>query len=67
MRKTRNQARILIEILGSRHLRESVHLLRGGIDGVEYLAAVEGHLRECAEVETSDDAEVVGAAAESDP
>ena len=31
------------------------------------MAAVKGGLRECAEVEFGDDAEVVGAAAESDP
>ena len=34
---------------------------------VEYLAAVEGGLREGAKVEAGDDAEIVGAAAESDP
>lgn len=48
-------------------MRESIDLLRCGVEGVEYLAAVEGGLRECAEVEFGDDAEVVGAAAESDP
>lgn len=42
-------------------------MLGHGRDVVEDLAAVEGALSEGAEVEASDDAKIVGAAAESDP
>lgn len=65
--KAGNQTGILVEVGCSRQLCKGVDLLRGGFDLVKYLAAVERGLGEGAEVEAGDDAEIVGAAAESYP
>lgn len=67
IRKAGNQTRILIEVRCPCQFGKGVDLLRGGFDLVKYLAAVERGLREGAKVEAGDDAEIVGAAAESDP
>lgn len=67
VRKASNQTCVLVEVGCSRQLCKGVDLLRGGFDLVKHLAAVERGLRERAEVEAGDDAEIVGAAAESYP
>lgn len=67
IRKASNQTGILVEVGCSRHLCKGVDLLRSGFDLVKHLAAVERGLREGTQVEAGDDAEIVGAAAESYP
>lgn len=67
IRKTLNQAGVVVIAFSSVEIRECLQLLRHGGDVVEDLAAVERCLLEGAEVEASDDAEVVGATTKGDP